>query len=503
MCLALPLSATVRLGAPFVDGAVLQAGRPVPVWGVAAGGACVTVSFAGQEKMARADATGAWQVSLDAMEPSSEGRVLSAVERGGGASRIVISDVLVGEVWVCSGQSNAECPLWGPDPRFRDGNGALYAMLTDMPDVRYVKTPNVMAIEPRRDVSVRWTKMTAHELTDPKVAKPSAMGFYFATLLASSLHVPVGLVDSTWGGTNIDAWTPRSGYEGKPELAVECAWPSMTRDAWRQEMAKGPISAAVQQPSVLWNAMVAPYVPMAVRGVIWYQGCHNNGEALRYGSKLHALYDGWSREFRNPDLRFRLVQLAPYKCSWFELQLQQAKFAAEEKNAEIAIANDVGNLTDIHPNDKRTVAARLVALTLRHDYGRTDVKSDSPTLASWRVADGAFVLTFDHAESWFLYHDDKGDTSTGFEIAGADGVWHKARLENVDVPIHPKTGEPNFRGGVRGRELVVRAEDVAAPKALRYLYSHPWFGALKNEVGLPLGAFRVDVPTTPKGKTQP
>ena len=486
------LFAAVRLAAPFTDGVVLQRDRPVRVWGRAAVGERVTVAFAGRTAEASTDASGAWAVELPPFGASKEPRTLTVT---GADSRAEAKDVLVGEVWMCAGQSNAACPIWGKSARFRDGMGAMTIQTTSRPFVRLVKVPCEMAVSPQADVKVVWLKMTPQDLDFARgVAMPSALGYYFALDLFNALDVPIGLVDCSWGGTNIDAWTPRSGYDGIAGLDRERNWTSVPRKDWKPEMAVGPVGAAPQQPSVIWNRMVAPFAPMSVRGFIWYQGCHNSdrGESRRYAGKMHALYNGWAKEFRNPELSLRFVQLAPWgSASIPHIQEAQARFAAEEPHASMAVINDVGNLTDIHPNDKRTPAKRLVAQALRRDYGWTWVKDSSPTLAKWRIEGDRFILSFADAEGWYVYNPKYGDVSVGFEVAGADGVFKPATLVNAKLTPRGAGRPDEFRGEVEGRDLVVRAADVSAPKMLRYLHARPWFGGLYNEVGLPLGAFHI------------
>lgn len=496
---ALPLFAKVELATPFADGMVLQRERDVPVWGKAEPGKKVSVSFAGATAVTVAASDGAWSVKLPPMAASKESRVLRVAELEPGllwdseTDAVELQDVLVGEVWMCAGQSNTDCPVWGGSPRYRDGWGAMTLTSTDKPFVRLVKTPLVASAEPRYGYKATWMKMTPamYDACRKGARMPSAMGYYYALELANALDVPVGLVDSSWGGTNIDAWTPRSGYAGLTGLDAERDWKNVTEKEWKPEMRKGPVGGWIQQPSALWNGMVAAYAPMACRGFIWYQGCHNAGEYQRYANKMHALYNGWAKEFANPDLKLYFVQLAPWGYGGIaNIQMAQAQFEKEEPNAAMAVINDVGNLHDIHPNDKRTVAKRLALHALRRDYGWGSVRDNSPTVKSWTVKDGAFVLSFDDADGWYVYSPDRS-VAVGFEVCGADGAWKPAKVRNL-VMHKDRNGKEYSDGQVNGKDLVVASDEVKDPVKLRYLHSAPWFGSLYNDACLPLGAFAIE-----------
>jgi len=481
---AFAAQAKVKLAAPFADGMVLQREMPVRVWGTADAGEAVKVAFGDASVEAVADASGKWLVELPAMSACKKGRTLTVND-------IRVSDVLVGEVWLCAGQSNTACPIWGSSPRYRDAWGSMMLMTTDRPHVRLVRTSKAMALEPKLDVKVKWMKMTPALWDDWKSGRlmPSAMGYYYALELANALDIPIGLIDSSWGGTNIDTWTPRSGYKGLSGLDVERDWKMVPLKDWDPSMATGPFKAAHKQPSALWNGMVAVYAPMAIRGFIWYQGCANASEPKRYANKMRALYNGWATEFKNPDLSLYFVQLAPWGIKTIaRIQEAQAKFAAAEKNAAMAVINDVGNLNDIHPNDKRTVAKRLSLHALKRNYGWKNVQNESPTLKSWKIEGNKFILSFNDADSFYVYNPDRS-LKTGFEICGADGVWKPAKISNFKATVIE--GANKYLGSVDGKDLVIEADGVSDPKKLRYLHSAPWFGALYGESGLPVGAFHI------------
>ena len=485
----------LKLGAPFADGVVLQRERAVPVWGWAEAGARIDVSFAGQTKSATAGADGKWRVSLDPLAASKDGRdfmVRSQSDNPTISNQTILHDVLVGEVWYVSGQSNAECPLWnnakdGNNPRFRDGNGGLVAQMTYRPFVRMCYASDYRTSEtPREEApfAVKWEPFTPETLGLGEGHGFSAIGAYYALELYAALDVPIGIVGSYWGGTRIEPWIPAEGF-------AAIGMDPLTDRTATTVPATGKPRDVQQLPSRLWNEMVNPFAPMAMRGMIWYQGCSNSGdEPARYLRLMHGLYRGWSRKFENDAMRLYFVQLAPWGGGGHpEFQQAQAAFAEQEPNAAIAVINDLGNLTDIHPNRKEDVARRLAVHALRRDYGFSAIEDDSPTLRNYRVEGDRFILTFDHAKGFYLYNEQYCSQSNAFEICGADGVWKPGRIHNFIR--HKKDG--TYRGGIAGGNVLeVSADGVAEPRKLRYLYSRPWKGTLYNEVCLPLGAFSVD-----------
>lgn len=484
--------AKVELASPFADGVVLQRDRIVPVWGWADSGEKVTLSFADQVITVIASASGKWRVDLKPMLASKEGRTLSvtSVHPNGSTSSISVSDVLVGEVWYCSGQSNAECPIWGGNPRFRDRQGATVAQMTVKPLIRYCYASDYKRSDVPRErarYQVVWRPFTPENLM--RALRPngtdgfSSMAVYFALDLYSALDVPIGIVGSWWGATRIEPWTPACGFE----LAGVKPIPDKTRGA-----------REIDQPCKMWNEMVEPWCPMAMRGLIWYQGCSNSSQPETYVGYMHALYRGWAAKFENPEMKLYFVQLASWGAPCVvPLQEAQSKFASEEPNAGLVIIGDVGNLDDIHPNDKQIVGRRLALKALKYDYGFAWIECDSPVLRDWRTVEDKFVLEFDHAESYYFYNPDRS-ARNGFEICGADGVWHPAEYANGEWYT---IWLGNIRNGnLLGNNVVVRAPGVTHPKKLRYLHSAPWFASLYNQANLPIGPFHVDTPNS-RGRT--
>ena len=277
---ALPLVAAIELGTPFSDGAVLQRGMKVPVWGKVVdadfAGSSIEVEFAGQKKTASVAENGEWKVALDPLEASKESRTLKVSRIVDGfifdscAESVEIKDVLVGEVWFASGQSNMECPIWGDNTRYRDMKGGILTTMTRLPCVRYVKCRRYWKVEPKQ-LKAKWCKFTPEDLQlfyrgdALKGTQLSAVAFYYARELYLALDIPVGILDASWGGTNIDAWTPRSGYDGCDESIKGTAEYKVKQDWNANADKKGPIGGPHQQPTVLYNGMVASFAPMAMK----------------------------------------------------------------------------------------------------------------------------------------------------------------------------------------------------------------------------------------------
>ena len=470
---ALQLAAQLVPAALFNDNMVLQRDKPVAVWGKADAGDTVSVAFGGAVAKATAGADGAWRATLPAMPACNTGKQLAISTAKG--ERVAYANVVVGEVWLCSGQSNMSMALWSRPTVSKHGNhernGYLDCMIVDEPDVRGVKIPCVWSDKPKDLPRQTW-----EPFAPGKQQFFSAIAFHYALILHRTLKVPVGVIQSAWGGTLIEPWISKEGFESEPSLKALAARPIDTVPPIPDNDTKKPRrDNRHQQARALYNAMIHPLVPYTLRGAIWYQGESNRGNGHAYADRLRALHYGWSKAFDCPDMPFYLVQIAPHgyggdPTSNCEIWEAEAEFARTQKNCGMAVIVDVGEIDNIHPADKRTVAMRLAALALNRTYGRKDVPCDSPVLKDWKIEGDAFKLTFDHCSAWVMH----GDDPARFEVAGADGKF---------VPAKTSLGKDGT--------AVVRADGVAAPKELRYLWSWHLLGHLKNEVGLPLAPFRI------------
>lgn len=436
--LGLSSQGALQLARPFGNGMVLQRGRAVPIWGSASAGATVTVAFAGQTKSATADGGGNWRVALDAMEASSEGRVLSVA---GDGSSLQLQDVLVGEVWLASGQSNMEFALTSSHPRWRDDLGPIVAQVTRRDNIRYLSAGGGA-----------WQKL---EPTMLKRGDKSAIAVYYAMEIEQAVRVPVGIVVAAVGGTLIEEW-----YIGGRRH----------------------------------NQLVKGLGPMSMRGVIWYQGegnfCNPKSGEPPYGEKLRRLHSEWAAQFENAALRFDYVQLAPHTHDYRDKYVNLPKFmeemgtfAANDARASMTIISDLGCHADIHPRHKLVVAKRLALHALKRDYGFSEITADSPKpIAATAASDGKVTIVFNNVQALNIYHDER-TYDPNVELCDGAGVWHPATIQNLPARWWQDLGL------IGGNKLVVAAPGVSKPTGVRHLYQEPYQGCLFNEVNLPVGPF--------------
>ena len=459
--------AVLEPAALFNDNMVLQREKPVAVWGKADPGATVTIVFAGAEAKATADAKGAWRGNLPAMKADGAGKVFTITSSSG--EKVMYQNVVVGEVWLCGGQSNMTFQLW-PAPRVfqhagREKNGYYDMMLTNEPEIRGVWIGMRWSAQPGSMGRQKWLPFTPGA-----TGNFSGAAFHYALRLHQALHIPVGVISSAWGGSRIEPWIPASGFEQVPSVKALATAPitSKKKNADLHQMARA-----------CWNAMIYPLAPYTLRGAIWYQGESNRGEWNKYYDLLKALHAGWSKEFECPDMPFYLVQIAPYGYQpeaadpgATQIREEMERFAYTEKNCGIAVISDVGEVDNIHPGDKRTVGTRLAALALNRLYGFTNLVCDAPKFKSASaVQNGRVTLTFDYVKAWNM----NGLYPLRFELAGADGKYEQVKAE------------------LKGNTVQLVVPPNMKPTKVAYMRKSCWHGFLKNEAGLPLGPFRAEL----------
>jgi sialate O-acetylesterase len=464
--LALAARADVACPTIFTDHMVLQREQPVPVWGTASPGEAVTVEFAGQSVRATADVNGRWQVRLASLPASSESRTLTV--RGNNV--ITFQDVLVGEVWFCSGQSNMEKPLGARSGQIPTDGFEAELKRADCPTLRLFQVPRYS--KPKAgDGSLAWTACTGEALTKTTF---SAAAYYFGRELVRELGVPIGLIHSSYGGTRIETWMPPEAFANDPEL---------------RDLAGQPYSAMAKgvQSTDLYKTMVAPYVPFALRGFLWYQGESNvlNADHLIYVNKMRALITSWRQAWGEPDAPFYFAQLAPYtysKRTGMEKPLTTlalpALWEAQLRSLEIphtgmvATTDLTSDVRDIHPTNKRDVGLRLAKLALAETYGRK-LLAQSPRFLAVKPAASADKLQVSFAYGDGLKGRD-GQPLTGFEVAGEDRTFQPATAE------------------VSGDHVLVTSPQVSRPVAVRYAWTETSMPNLVNSAGLPALPFRSD-----------
>lgn len=461
--------ADVTLPSIISDGMVLQQQMETPIWGWADPGEQVTVSFEKQSKSATADANGKWMVKLDPMKANANGQKLDIK----GKNTLSLDQVLIGEVWICSGQSNME---WSVGQSL---NAKEEIAAADHPMIHLFNVPgHTTSDKPKEKCPGAWAVCSPQS-----VRGFSAVGYFFGRRLNQELKIPIGLIGSNWGGTRIEPWVSLDGFRSVPELSKQAG---EVEKLWSEG---GKVGSST--PSAIYNAMIHPLAPYAMRGGIWYQGESNGNEGISYHHKKTALINGWRKLF-NPDLAFYWVQLADFRTSnekpeggdgWAKLRDAQ-RTSLNIDNTGMAVIHDIGNAKDIHPRNKQDVGWRLSQWALNQNYGRDDLVPAGPLYKSQKVEDNTIRLTFDHVGKGLMVGkkdglepttEDKRGKLGRFAVSGSDKVWHWA-----DAVID-------------GDSVVVSSKEVANPVAVRYGYTmNPRGANLYNKDGIPASPFRTD-----------
>lgn len=463
----LSLCAQITLPTVLSDHMILQREQPVPVWGSAEAGSTITVQFAGQKKTATADSNGKWRVNLDPMNASTEPQKMTITSSAG--SNVIIRDVLIGEVWLCSGQSNM---MWSmnssenPEPAIAAANRTF---------IRLYKTPLAFSRTPTERIDSNWT-----ECTPETVRLFSAVAYYFGSKLQEELNVPVGLLLSAWGGAQIEPWTPSCGYEGFESLT------SIRKqiDNFPADYGTDPekMRKERQHPTAMYNAMLHANIPFAIKGAIWYQGESNNNDGMLYVDKTAALLKGW-RGLWGYDFPFYFVQITPYQYGEKsplvlpEFWEAQAAIVDQIPQTGMAVAHDATTLNGIHPPNKKVPGTRLALLALNKTYGK-DVACIGPTFKEMKKVQGnKLEIIFDFAEG--LSTRD-GMAPDFFEIVGEDGIFKPAQAV------------------IQGSSVILSSPEVGSPAAMRFAWHKLATPNLMNAAGLPAPAFRAGEVPGPK-----
>ncbi len=446
-------NADVKLPKCFSSHMVLQREMPINVWGWDAAGTQVTVSFGETTVKATADDEGSWMVTLPAMKAGGPFEM-----KVSGSSEVVLDDILMGDVWVCSGQSNMEWPVQASNDAKQEIANANH------PNIRHIKVDRIPADSPQSD----W-KSGNWEVCSPQTAGSfTAVGYYFGRQLQAELNVPIGLVGTNWGGTRIEPWTPPVGFKSVAALASI----SDNLDNFPSKNENGAINH--QTPLALYNSMIHPMIKMPIKGAIWYQGESNNGEGMLYRDKMEALISGWRKVWNQPEMPFYFVQLAPYRYGGDETRLAEiweAQTAVlKMPNTGMAITVDIGNVKDIHPRNKQDVGKRLALWALK-DYGKKELVYSGPIYEAAKTSGNKMEISFQFGAG--LATSD-GSAVSDLLIAGADKQFFNAMSK------------------IEGDKLVVWNESVAAPVAVRYAFDGRSEPNLVGSTKLPASPFRTD-----------
>jgi len=487
----------LKLPSIIGDHMVLQQKLADPIWGWDKPGTRVTVSFAGKEYSATAGSDGRWTVKLDPMPANATPQKMTIT----GSSKRELTDILIGEVWLCSGQSNMGFKL------AQDWNGDLEAAVSNIPNLRLISVPNVGTQELQNNFQGQWEPSTPES-----AAKFTAVGFLFGRTICQILNVPVGLINNAWGGSSAEAWVRRSELEKDPRFkrlmdgtvkqeafnASPAAQQKYEEDhakwAVAAEQAKAEFRLPPSEPRrpELWmsgnhlpgnifNGVLNPTIGYGIKGAIWYQGESNSGQAYEYNDLFPFMISQWRKEWSQGDFPFYWVQLANYQAkkpqpaesNWAELREAQTK-TMKLPNTGQAVIIDLGEGKDIHPRNKHDVAARLVRWALVNDYGMK-LPYRSPEFQSLEINGNKATVTLDcHGSKLrpFGVYD-----ALGFALCGEDKVWHWAQGKIA---------------GKNQNQVVLTSSEVPAPVAVRYAWADNPDCNLFSMDGLPVTPFRTD-----------
>ena len=476
------------------DNMVLQQESNVPLWGKAASGQEIIISagWLKTKKSVIADKEGKWKIFLKTPAAGGPYRIRFRDIEG---LDIIIRNVKIGEVWLCSGQSNMEMPLRG---WMENNQPVLYSeeaiSEADYPDIRLFTVERNYSDVPLEDCEGRWEKCS------PEVAKEfSAVGYFFGLSLYKKLNVPIGLIHSSWGGTPAEAWTNKKGLEtiekfknssGEfnsreylEKLNTEHAekmveWEQSEKNKKRRRKSSPePFCvncANYQLPAVLFNAMINPIVPYEIKGAIWYQGESNRNDPYTYRDLFPAMIKSWRKSWKQDDFPFYFVQIAPYTYGAGEnsaLVRESQLMSLAVPNTGMVVTMDVGDLKYIHPPDKKTVGERLALWALSKDYGFKNIVYSGPLYKNKKVEGKNIRLFFDYSDNGLLK---KGKKLTHFYIAGKNKKFFEAKAI------------------IEGNTILVYCNKVKSPVAVRYAWSDTAEPNLFNKAGLPASSFRTD-----------
>lgn len=490
---ALTANADVHLPDVIGSSMVLQQKQTVPIWGTADAGEAVTIVFGGQKKTVVAGPDGKWRVDLGKFNSSFKPQMMTI----SGKNVIELRDILVGEVWLVAGQSNMQRLLR------ETANGEAVQAAANHPNIRLWNASREVAFKRKTGKLGVWSACTP-----ASVAEFSAAGYYFGVELEKELNVPIGLLNSSYGGSQAEAWTPLAYLNASPDLkpTVERTkiW-NEERDRvrveyadaikkWREDQDKAKATGARPSPSPgvpdalrdyriassIYDGMIEPLMPFAIKGTVWYQGESNEARAEQYNLLLPTMIRAWRERWGQGNFPFGIIQLPNYRAvkaepeeaPWSFIREAERRTAIADKNAGLIVTIDIGEANDIHPKNKLDVGKRMARWALKDVYGRK--MANSPVLIKTEMKGGKIILSFGDVGTGLRLKD--GDKLDEFAIAGADKkfIWAEAKI-------------------VGKNKVEVWSTKIADPKAVRYAFnSNPRHPNLTNDSGLPASPFRTD-----------
>jgi len=493
LVLAGVLSADVRLPSVISDNMVLQQGKAVPIWGWA--DPCETVTVTGSWGSGKwettADQDGKWMVKIDSGKAGGPYEMTVA-----GKNTVTVKDILVGEVWVCSGQSNMEFTV-----KQAKNSAQEIADANNYPQIRSFNVYKKVIYTPTYNCSGKWQVCSAQT-----AGSFTAVGYFFGRELNKQLNVPVGLIHTSWGGTPAESWMSKEYLENDPNFQpilkrfeeASANYPELKKKYQEKRQQYDSIAPKLRaegkplpprpeepigpghaySPTGLYNGMIVPIIPYGIRGVIWYQGESNAWRAYQYRTLFPTMIKNWRDKWGQGDFPFLFVQLAnfeatspqPQENDWAELREAQL-MTLSAPNTGMAVTIDIGEANDIHPKNKQDVGRRLALWALAKTYGKTIVYS-GPIYTLMEVQGNKAILHFENIGGGLVA---KGDSLKGFAIAGADTkfAWADAKIE--------------------GNTVVVSSDKVSVPVAVRYAWAINPVCNLYNKEGLPATPFRTDI----------
>lgn len=489
--------ADVKLPRILGDYMVLQRDMPIKIWGWANPGEKVTVIFGEQKVKTKANAGGEWLVKMPAM---NRGNDLSMIIKGKNSIRL--HHIAIGEVWLCSGQSNMEKPIGPRRGQHPVINYQLEIAEAIYPDIRLFHLQRNTSGLPLDDVKGKWSPCSA-----TSIRGFSAAAYFFGRELHKKLQVPVGIIESSWGGTRSEPWTPPCGFASVPELADYSAKIEEANIEYRESLSKKIVDFerwlkeakkdlrknktgkamptmpdhalnSPRQPTGLFNAMIHPLLNFAIRGATWYQGESNRGDGFFYRKKMEALINGWRTAWHIGDFPFYFVQIAPFRYtnknnaadSTKLPEIWSAQLATlSVPNTGMVVTTDIADLYDIHPQNKQAVGKRLALWALTKTYKRGNSVCSGPLYKGMEIDGNKIAVSFDYAESGLSSRD--GEPLNWFEIAGNDKNYVKAKAK------------------IDGSRVIVENNAVPSPQYVRFAWHELAVPNLINKEGLPASPF--------------